>query len=182
MDVEAIVARIWPGEEPRFEVLGGGITNHNYKVDAAGGPFVLRIAGRDTAALGIDRSTLGHPGKFSYCIAEDEEDTTWAPLHVQRGLPPEVSAVTVMAAGAPRQIAALRILHGTPGLLLPHDVERAVLQLDVRVQLLAMQAFHQRLVLQLQQNLDQPRNTCRELKMADVALHRSQPAIRLAGR
>jgi hypothetical protein len=53
---------------------------------------------------GIDRSTLGHPGKFSYCIAEDEEDTTWAPLHVQRGLPPEVSAVTVLAAGAPRQI------------------------------------------------------------------------------
>ena len=56
MDVEAIVARIWPGEEPRVEVLGGGITNHNYKVDAAGGPYVLRIAGRDTEALGIDRS------------------------------------------------------------------------------------------------------------------------------
>jgi len=53
---------------------------------------------------GIDRSTLGHPGKFSYCVAEDEEDTTWLPLAAQRGLPPEVSAVTVMAAGAPRQI------------------------------------------------------------------------------
>ena len=53
---------------------------------------------------GIDRSTLGHPGKFSYCVAEDEENTTWAPLSVQRGLPPEVSAVTVLAAGAPRQI------------------------------------------------------------------------------
>jgi hypothetical protein len=53
---------------------------------------------------GIDRSTLGHPGKFSYCIAEDEEDSTWLPLAGQRGLPPEVSAVTVMAAGAPRQI------------------------------------------------------------------------------
>jgi hypothetical protein len=53
---------------------------------------------------GIDRSTIGHPGKFSYCIAEDEEDSAWQPLHVQRGLPPEVSAVTVMAAGAPRQI------------------------------------------------------------------------------
>ena len=36
---------------------------------------------------GIDRSTLGHPGKFSYCVAEDEEDTAWLPLHVQRGLP-----------------------------------------------------------------------------------------------
>ena len=53
---------------------------------------------------GIDRSTLGHPGKFSYCVAEDEENTTWQPLSVQRGLPPEVSAVTVLAAGAPRQI------------------------------------------------------------------------------
>jgi hypothetical protein len=53
---------------------------------------------------GIDRSTLGHPGKFSYCVAEDEENTTWLPLSVQRGLPPEVSAVTVLAAGSPRQI------------------------------------------------------------------------------
>jgi hypothetical protein len=53
---------------------------------------------------GIDRSTLGHPGKLSYCIAEDEEDTAWQPLHAQRGLVPESSAVTVMAAGAPRQI------------------------------------------------------------------------------
>ncbi len=53
---------------------------------------------------GIDRSTLGHPGKLSFCVAEDEEDTNWLPLSVQRGLPPEVSAVTVMAAGSPRQI------------------------------------------------------------------------------
>src|SRR5580692_10812268 len=53
---------------------------------------------------GIDRATLGHPGKFSYCVAEDEENTNWAPLSVQRGLPPEVSAVTVLAAGSPRQI------------------------------------------------------------------------------
>ena len=45
MDVEAIVARIWPGEEARVEVLGGGITNHNFKVEVDGGPYVLRIAG-----------------------------------------------------------------------------------------------------------------------------------------
>jgi hypothetical protein len=53
---------------------------------------------------GIDRATIGHPGKFSYCVAEDEENTTWQPLSVHRGLPPDVSAVTVLAAGAPRQI------------------------------------------------------------------------------
>jgi hypothetical protein len=53
---------------------------------------------------GIDRSTLGHPGKFSFCIAEDEEDSPWLPLHAQRGLPPDMSAVTVMAASGPRQV------------------------------------------------------------------------------
>jgi hypothetical protein len=53
---------------------------------------------------GIDRTTLGHPGKFSYCLAEDEEDTSWQPLSVIRGIPQGLSAVTVMAALAPRQI------------------------------------------------------------------------------
>jgi hypothetical protein len=52
----------------------------------------------------IDRSTLGHPGKYSYCLAEDEEDTTWQPLSIVRGMPPGASAVTVMAAMAPRQV------------------------------------------------------------------------------
>lgn len=51
-----------------------------------------------------DRSTLGHPGKFSYCVAEDEEGTGWAPLSVERGVPAGLSAVTVVAAGAPRQL------------------------------------------------------------------------------
>jgi hypothetical protein len=58
----------------------------------------------DVRPGGIDRTTLGHPGKFSYCLAEDEEDTGWQPLSVVRGIPEDVSAVTVMAAMAPRQI------------------------------------------------------------------------------
>jgi thiamine kinase-like enzyme len=56
MDVEAIVSRIWPGEEARIEVLGGGITNHNFRVDVADGSFVLRVSGVDTSLLGIDRA------------------------------------------------------------------------------------------------------------------------------
>ena len=51
----------------------------------------------------VDRSTLGHPGKISYCVAEDEENSPWPPLAEERGVPPHASAVTVMAAGAPRQ-------------------------------------------------------------------------------
>ncbi len=58
----------------------------------------------DVRAGDIDRSTLGHPGKAGYCIAEDEEGTQWEPLAQQRDIPFGASAVTVMAAGAPRQI------------------------------------------------------------------------------
>lgn len=52
----------------------------------------------------IDRSTFGHPGKISYCIAEDEENTPWLSLATERLGDPHVSAVTAMAAMAPRQI------------------------------------------------------------------------------
>jgi hypothetical protein len=53
---------------------------------------------------GIDRSTLGHPGKISYCIAEDEEHSPWPSLAAERLGDPHVSAVTVMAAMGPRQV------------------------------------------------------------------------------
>lgn len=51
----------------------------------------------------LDRSTLGHPGKFTFCVAEDEEDSSWTPLAQERGVPAGVSGVTVMACEAPRQ-------------------------------------------------------------------------------
>lgn len=52
----------------------------------------------------IDRSTLGHPGKISYCVAEDEAGTSWQSVAECRGVPGNMSAVTVLAAGSPRQI------------------------------------------------------------------------------
>ncbi|MCH9674152.1 MAG: hypothetical protein K0U93_22130 [Gammaproteobacteria bacterium] len=58
----------------------------------------------DVRPGGIDRSTLGHPGKFSYCIAEDEEDSPWLSVAEEFDIPKDFSAVTVMAAGAPRQL------------------------------------------------------------------------------
>ena len=45
----------------------------------------------------IDRSTLGSPGKYTFCFAEDESDEEWTPLSVARGVPPRRSAVTVFA-------------------------------------------------------------------------------------
>ena len=55
MTFSAEVERVWPGRDARFEVLGGGITNHNLKVEVDGEHFVLRVAGKDTNLLGIDR-------------------------------------------------------------------------------------------------------------------------------
>ncbi|HRD74826.1 MAG TPA: hypothetical protein PK264_02635 [Hyphomicrobiaceae bacterium] len=91
------------------------------EIGASGGFNAIANSDRATAAIGralrlvlinildvrpgeIDRSTLGHPGKFSFCIAEDEEGTGWTPLAETRGVPKGASAVTVMAACAPRQI------------------------------------------------------------------------------
>src|SRR6188474_3093518 len=54
--LEDAVERVWPGREARVEVLGGGITNHNLKVDVDGEQYVLRVAGKDTGLLGIDRT------------------------------------------------------------------------------------------------------------------------------
>lgn len=53
---------------------------------------------------GFDRSTLGHPGKFSFCIAEDEEGSPWLPLSVEQGIDSGESSVTVMACESPHQI------------------------------------------------------------------------------
>jgi len=46
---------LWPGREARIEALSGGITNRNFKVEVDGERYVLRIGGRDTELLGIDR-------------------------------------------------------------------------------------------------------------------------------
>lgn len=51
----------------------------------------------------LDRATLGHPGKLSCVIAENEAESPWPPLHVERGFHPAQSTVTVMAAEAPHQ-------------------------------------------------------------------------------
>jgi hypothetical protein len=52
----------------------------------------------------LDHSTLGHPGKISFCVAEDEEGSPWIPLARERGVPDGASAVTVLACGPPRQV------------------------------------------------------------------------------
>jgi thiamine kinase-like enzyme len=121
--VDALVERIWPGAGAVVEPLGGGITNHNVKVEDGGEAFVLRVGGKDTELLGIDR--------------EHEHEATQ--MAAELGVGPEVVAfvegclVTRFVAGAPaEQIdptvagALLQRIHGAPAIQARFDSFRVV--------------------------------------------------------
>jgi hypothetical protein len=51
-----------------------------------------------------DMSTQGAPSKYTYCVAENEEENPWQSLHVGRGFRLEQSTVTVLAGEPPHNI------------------------------------------------------------------------------
>ena len=61
----------------------------------------------------LDQSSLGHAGKYTWCIAEDEETSPWQPLHVDRGYASSQSAVTVFPGLSPIQVSNFG--GGSPG-------------------------------------------------------------------
>ena len=52
----------------------------------------------------LDMATLGQPGKYSFCVAENEADSPWTPLHVDRGFDPGQGVVTVVGAAGSIEI------------------------------------------------------------------------------
>lgn len=57
LTLEEAIARVPGWDRPGLQVtpLGGGITNHNFRIDVDGESFVLRLVGDNTDLLGIDR-------------------------------------------------------------------------------------------------------------------------------
>jgi hypothetical protein len=53
---------------------------------------------------GIDRATLGSPGKLTFCFAEDEAGSPWEPLSVERGFARGVSTVTLFGGHGPSAV------------------------------------------------------------------------------
>lgn len=43
----------------------------------------------------LDRATFSNPMRYSFCFGEDEENSPWVPMHVERGFAPGDSTVTV---------------------------------------------------------------------------------------
>ena len=89
------------GIDPTFNVLGSS----DRATTCIGRAIRLSLQNiLDVRPGEADRSTLGHPGKISFCMGEDEGDTSWLSLAQDRGIPSNTSAITVFAAGSPRQI------------------------------------------------------------------------------
>ena len=51
-----------------------------------------------------DMALLGHPGKFTFCLAEDEENSPFPPMHIDLGFETDDSVVTVIGAEAPHSV------------------------------------------------------------------------------
>jgi aminoglycoside phosphotransferase (APT) family kinase protein len=102
-DLAAVVDAVpgWAGKDVRAEVLGGGITNRNYRLDVDVESFVVHLSGRDTELLGIDR---------------EAERSATAAAH-EAGVGPE------MIAFLPKQRALItRFVHAQP--LPAEDLEK----------------------------------------------------------
>lgn len=52
----------------------------------------------------LDKSTLGHPGKYTYCVCENELQSPLAPYHVEHGYKADDSTVFALAAEAPHSV------------------------------------------------------------------------------
>jgi hypothetical protein len=128
-----IVAAVRAVADPRFNLNAIQSTTHPCtplvivngpivsRLGISGGPNALGQGYRANAVIGralrlalqnvggakpglSDRATLGHPGKFTYCLAENEAESPWEPLHVERGFPAGTSCVTVCGSEAPHNV------------------------------------------------------------------------------
>ena len=53
-----------------------------------------------------NKATFGHPGAYTYCVAEAEESNPWEPLHVELGFDTSDSTVSVFPGEAPHKAGA----------------------------------------------------------------------------
>ena len=112
MEPEQLAQRVWPGQQVTIEPLGGGITNRNFKVEADGRRFVLRIGGRDTELLGIDRSAEHAASRIAADLGLGPEVVAFIEPEgylVTKYVDGEVGKVDIARVGA-----ALRRLHDGP--------------------------------------------------------------------
>jgi thiamine kinase-like enzyme len=132
-EAAAAVEQLWPGRTASISVLSGGITNRNYRVDVDGASYVLRVGGKDTNLLGIDRVTEHEASRRAAQVSvgpevvEFVESEGWLVTRFIQGrsVPPEEIRTPD---GIRRVAAVLRKFHGAakiPGWFDAHAVVNA---------------------------------------------------------
>ena len=109
---------VWPGRSFELEPLGGGITNHNFKVEFDDGEtVVVRAPGKDTDLLAIDRRVESAAARMAASIGVGPEVVAFvAECLITRfvegsPIPPEEMRRPENLA---RAAAALRTIHEAP--------------------------------------------------------------------
>jgi thiamine kinase-like enzyme len=97
---EELAQRLWPGRPITVAPLEGGITNRNWRIEGPDGVFVLRVTGKDTTLLGIDR-------RDEYAASLVAASVGVGP-DVEAFLEPEESLVTRFIEGGPIAVEDMR--------------------------------------------------------------------------
>jgi hypothetical protein len=92
------------GMGARHNVLGQGNTA-NATIGRALRLVAVNVLGARPGEA--DASSFGHPGKFTFCFAEDPPPSPWQPLQVQLGYGVEDTIVTVLPSLAPSRISQM---------------------------------------------------------------------------
>jgi thiamine kinase-like enzyme len=112
----------WAGREPdAVTPLPGGLTNRNFRVDLGGAAYVVRIPGKDTALLGIDRQAEWEATRAAAAAGVGPEPVAFLPdrgILVTRfltadPLPADALARDDVLAGV---VTAIRTLHAMPAI------------------------------------------------------------------
>ena len=109
----------WSGLEPEAAPIAAGITNRNFRVDIGGESFVVRLSGRDTELLGIDRAAECEAARAVAAVGVAPEVFAFLPEHG--------CLITRFVEGRPipeadlergevleRVVASVRAIHGVP--------------------------------------------------------------------
>ena len=84
---------------------GRGVFGPGWRANATiGRALRLVLVNVGGANPGVDASQTGHPGKYTYCIAEYEAANPWEPLHVDRGFTKDENVVTLVNTEAPHSM------------------------------------------------------------------------------
>jgi thiamine kinase-like enzyme len=113
------------------EPLAGGLTNVNYKVVSPRGTFVVRVSGKDTGLLAIDRENEAHNTQLAADTGVGAPFVAWLPEHdalVLEFVDGEVMSAEKLRRGdrLPAVARACRQLHG--GALFLHGFDMFEIQ------------------------------------------------------